>query len=233
MSRVAVVIVDLQRDFLDQASSSPVARWEKTYCVPSVHRLVSFARAQGWQVIHVGTKHRSMDSLPHHHRVRGDSLYCLENTPGSEFVVKVEQGDIDLYKTWYSAFDTTLDDHVEAGDTVIWAGVTTDCCIQASAFDADRREINSVIPIQAVSASSCEMFTASLTALAKSVATIVDIDAVLASGNISECAIEIAEVGGRAEEWFKGQEALLSNADSSTSLIDILRRLGVSVLDTD
>jgi nicotinamidase-related amidase len=225
MSRVAVVVVDLQRDFLDEELQSPSARWAKAFCVAGVAQLLSFARSQGWQIIHIGTQHQSEASLPFLHRVRGDAPYCLEGTPGSEFVVSPEQGEICLYKTWYSAFDANLDEYVSAGDTIVWAGVSTDCCIQASAFDADRREIRSVIPIQAVSASSCRSFSASLTALGKSVASVVGMDALLAGENITDPAIEVADIGAAAEEWFKGQEARMGTPASDTGLGDVLKRL--------
>jgi len=225
MSPVALVVVDLQRDFLDQALDSPLARWEKAYCVPSVRSLLDFARGEGWQVVHVGTRHESAESLPYLHRLRGDALYCSAGTPGSEFVVEPEQDDECLYKTWYSAFDANLDAFVSAGDTIVWAGVSTDCCIQASAFDADRREIRNVIPVQAVSASSCGLFSASLTGLGKSVADIIRIETLLAGEGIGDSAIDIADIGLQAENWFNGQSALLGSPEIGTSLGDVLLRL--------
>jgi len=95
MSRVAVVVVDLQRDFLDPTLPSPFARWEKAYCVPGVRRLLTFARRQDWRVAHVGTRHHSQASLPFHHRTRGDPPYCLVNTPGAEFVVELLADTLD------------------------------------------------------------------------------------------------------------------------------------------
>lgn len=220
-----MVVVDLQRDFLDESLQSPFARWEKAYCVPSVNRLLSHARGQGWRIVHVGTRHRSVETLPFLHHLRGDAPYCLEGSPGCEFVVSPEEDDICLYKHWYSAFDASLDDHVSAGDTVVWAGVSTDCCIQASAFDADRRQLRSVVPIEAVSASSCESFSASLTGLGKSVATIVSINTLLAGMDMADSNTQISDVGERAEEWFKGQQERLGTPEPGTELSVILQRL--------
>ena len=179
------------------------ARWEKAFCVPSVQRLLAFAHDQEWQVIHVGTQHRSADSLPYLHRIRGRILYCLEQGYCCDFVVNPEPGVVTLYKNWYSAFETNLKDYVSEDDIVLWAGVSTDCCIQASAFDADRSELRSIIPIEAVSASTSELFSASLVGLGKSVATIVSVDAVLAGANLRDPAIRIEDIEIQAETWFR------------------------------
>jgi len=140
--------------------------------------------------------------------------------------IEPEQRDIVLYKTWYSAFQANLRDSIQGVDTVVWAGVSTDCCILASAFDADRLELHSVIPIEAVSASSCEVFSASLTALGKSVATVVSVDAILAGQDISDPEIAVVDIPGQAEKWFKGQEARLSAVGSGSSLSEVLQLLG-------
>ena len=227
MSGVAVVVVDLQRDFLDERTGSPSAHWEKAYCVPSVNRLLTFARDQQWRVVHVGTRHRSKESLPYLHRIRGDPPYCLEGTAGLEFVVTPEADDVGLYKTWYSAFETDLDEQIADIDTIVWAGVSTDCCIQASAFDADRRGLRSIIPFQTVSASSRELYSASLAGLGKSVATIANLDALIEGADLQNPTIQIDDIVGDAEMWFNSQKERVGDVGDNTSLSQVLHQLGI------
>src|SRR4051794_2857387 len=102
-SRVAVVIVDVQHDFLDETSAR-VASWEKAFCVPGIERLLEFARESGWLVVHVGTEHKDATTLPLHQQRRELELYCEAGSEGCEFVIPVPDGEEKLYKTWYSAF---------------------------------------------------------------------------------------------------------------------------------
>ena len=224
MSEVTVVLVDVQRDFLDPESSE-VGAWKKAFCVPGIQQLLAFARGEGWQIVHVGTKHESVATLPLHQRARNIPLYCQVGTLGCEFVVQPAPADKVAFKTWYSALESSLTDVLPTEGTIVWAGVATNCCIQQSAFDADRRGLLNVIPIQAVSASSSEGFSASLTALGKSAAAVVDIDDILASKNLEEIAIEIDQIGGRADQWFSDQEHRLGDS-SGLDLDEALRRLG-------
>ncbi len=224
MSDVTVVVVDVQRDFLDPESSQ-VGAWEKAFCVPAVQRLVAFGRGQGWRIVHVGTKHESSATLPLRQRDRKIGLYCEAGTTGCEFVVQPDPADDVAFKTWYSALESPLAELLPSGGTVVWAGVATDCCIQQSAFDADRRGLRNVIPIESVSASSPEGFSASLTALGKSAAAVVDIDDILAGKEFAESAIEIEDIGGRAEQWFSQQDKLLGDP-SGLDLGEVLARLG-------
>lgn len=224
MSSIAVVVVDLQYDFLDQSSLSPSAHWEKAFCVPSVQRLLAYARAQGWQVVHVGTMHDSTETLPFHHRIRNDQLYCEKGTRGSDFVIAVDEIDVAVFKKWYSVFESAFEASISGVDTIVWAGVATDCCIQASVFDADRRGIRNIVPFQAVSASSCDSFCASLAALGKSVASIVDLEDVMAGKGLTDPGIEVSNVNERAAEWFRAQQARLDLA-GAVNLEEVLQQL--------
>lgn len=218
------MLVDLQRDFLDP-DSSEVGAWEKAFCVPGIQRLVAFARDQDWQIFHVGTRHESSATLPHHQRVRSIPLYCQAGTPGCEFVVAPNPADGVAHKTWYSALDSPLSEALPDEGMIVWAGVATNCCIQQSAFDADRRGLRNVIPIQAVSASSTEEFSASLVALGKSAATVVELNDLLAGGDFAASAIEIDRIGESARHWFTDQMNRLGDP-TGLGLNDVLARLG-------
>jgi biuret amidohydrolase len=231
VSTFVLVIVDVQRDFLDPTMASSVGSWPKAFCVPGIQRLVRHARASGWQVIHVGTMHQGINSLPAHQRRRGLAVYCSAGSPGGEFVVEPEPGDTVLYKKWYSAFESELADHLDHPTAIVWTGVATDCCIQQSAFDADRRGIRSLVPIQAVSASSRETFVASLATLAKSAAEVVDLDDLLRNDPLTSTPLESDEIKRIARAWFDREEAVIA-ASEPTGLNDLLNRLTASSDDT-
>jgi nicotinamidase-related amidase len=218
------VLVDVQRDFLDPTTAPGVGSWEKAFCVPGIKRLLDHARSQGWRVVHVGTKHQGADTLPDHHRRRGISVYCEEGTPGSDFALEPGEGEIVVFKTWYSAFASDLDLHLRDVSTVIWAGVATDCCIQQSAFDADRRGLHSIIPVQAVSASTSDAFIASLKALAKSAASVVDLRDVAHGDDLPEAGLDLGAIEELAGAWFAERKSQLGDVTGLT-LDDALNRL--------
>jgi nicotinamidase-related amidase len=224
VTQIAVVLVDIQRDFLDPTARPGVGSWEKAFCVPGVERLVRHAREQGWKVVHVGTKHQSAETLPSHHRRRGIDVYCAEGSDGWEFVIPPEPNEEVVFKTWYSAFEPALSESLGEVPTIIWGGVATDCCIQQSAFDADRRGIHSLVPIEAVSASSVEAFAVSLSALAKSAATIVDLASLVDRDEVPEGGLDPQAVDQRSRAWFVEQQSRLGHTEGA-SLEDVLARL--------
>lgn len=222
MANTALVIVDVQRDFLDPTMAPRVGSWEKAFCVPGIHRLISHAHTKAWPVIHVGTRHQSTDTLPLHQQRREVGTYCIGGSLGCEFVVRPQGDEPVLYKRWYSAFESELREHLADCAEVVWAGVATDCCIQQSAFDADRFGIRSIIPIQAVSASSCEAFTASLTALSKSAADVVELNELLGG---AETVLEPASIEQAASGWYRDQQSRIADATYGglDSVLDRLR----------
>lgn len=222
MSHVALVVVDVQKDFLDPTSAD-VGSWKKAFCVSGIRQLLGFARERGWQVIHVGTRHDGSASLPAHQKRRGLDPYCASGPPGDDFVVSPGADDIILFKQWYSAFDADLEQHLDGIETVVWAGVATDCCIHQSAFDGDRRDLRNLIPIQAVSASDRSAFVASLLGLSKSAAEIVDLNE-LVLGNIN--ALDRKAIEEIADRWFDDQESRLHSRGSDHDQLDrVLERL--------
>jgi nicotinamidase-related amidase len=224
VNKVAVIVVDVQRDFLDPTSAR-VGSFEKAFCVPGVEQLLAFARDQGWQVIHVGTEHRQSESLPAHQRERGIGLYCEEGAPGAKFVVGPVGDEPSLIKRWYSAFEAEgFEEHVDRDTRIVWAGVATDCCIQQSAFDADRRGIHSIVPYQAVSASKRSAFIESLKGMAKSASFVVDLADVTSGAGVDAQHLEEEEIDARAGAWYDDQVARRGETEQA-DLDEILSRL--------
>ena len=223
MQATALVIIDVQRDFLDP-NASQVGSWAKAFCVPGIRRLLAAGREREWRIIHVGTQHDGIDTLPMHQQRRGVPPYCEKGSSGGDFVITPSADEIVLYKRWYSAFDAGLDDHLDGVENVIWTGVASDCCIYQSAFDGDRRGLRNIVPFQAVSASKSEAFTASLVGLAKSAADVVEIDELLGRTTLHEAGLDPQTIEDLATEWFALQGARIASgqANDLSAVLDLL-----------
>lgn len=139
MSRRALLLVDLQRDFLDEPALTPPA----PVLVERVGALVARCRDAGVRVVHVRTVAGRDGSGRMPHWVRGGDDRCIEGTPGAgpPDAIEATPGEPVYHKTFYSAFDAAgLDDALRAReiDTLLVAGVHTHACIQATVLDAYR-----------------------------------------------------------------------------------------------
>jgi nicotinamidase-related amidase len=213
VNSVAVVIIDVQRDFLDPATPARVGSQRKAFCLPGIQKLLTHARNKKWPVYHIGTCHKDRETLPFHYQRSGGALYCAENTPGCNFMVTPLENETVLFKTSYSAFfGTTLQKELSSAATcIIWGGVAVDCCIQQSVFEADRLEFRNIVPIQAVSASSREAFVAGLLSLGKSAADILELDDIIDESSGIGHSLSKEEIGLSASSWFTNNESDLTD----------------------
>lgn len=225
VDEVVVVVVDVQRDFLDANSAPGLGSWEKAFCVPGVERLLDYARSSDWRVIHVGTKHCERATLPLHHRESGEDLYCATGTAGCDFVVEPRGDETVMFKHWYSAFDAALLPYVTKARAIVWAGVASDCCIQQSAFEADRLQLRSIVPYQAVSASRRPAFIGSLVGMAKSVCNVVDLDDLVDCAGSEAPALSVVDIEERSRAWYDEQLSRLGDEREQRTLVEVLQRL--------
>lgn len=228
MSEIAVIAVDVQFDFLDATKSPLAGAGRKAFCVPGIRKLLAYAEAEGWSVIHVKTVHEGPQTLPKHLSRFHTEVYCLDGAPGTEFVIPPAECDQVVSKRYYSAFrETDLEHRLQSVgiERVLFCGVATDCCILHSAFDADYFGFRGYVPLQAVSASTASGFSAGLASIAKSAAQVVDLEDLLKGMEFSEAAIPVENVGERASSWFEKQEAKvahLRDPRSLDALLDVL-----------
>jgi len=100
----------------------------------------------------------------------GDPLLCREGSKGAEFIsVTPLPGEPIFSKSRYSAFaGTGLDDHLKAlrRDTLVIAGLTTECCVDFTARDAFERDYRVFIASDAVAAYAQDLHDGALKALA-------------------------------------------------------------------
>ncbi|HEX6727050.1 MAG TPA: isochorismatase family cysteine hydrolase, partial [Nitrospira sp.] len=158
-SRVALVIIDMQRDFVERggfgaALGNQVERLQQI--VPTVAKLLKTFRELGLPVIHTREGHRpDLSDCPPAKRRRGDSNLRIGDPgpmgrilvlgePGNDIVpeLRPETDELVIDKPGKGAFyATTLQERLKKlGIThLIFTGVTTEVCVQTSMREANDR----------------------------------------------------------------------------------------------
>ena len=149
-ARTALVVIDMQNDFVEQGGSLVVPDAEAT--IPAIRRLLELARLNRMRVIYgQDTHHRGdpeWEMWPEH---------CLEGSWGWEIIAELAPGvdDTVLRKVRYDAFFGTSLDHllrVWGVDTLIICGTVANIGVQYTAASAALRWYHVVIPRDAISA---------------------------------------------------------------------------------
>lgn len=109
-------------------------------------------------------------------RGKDEADLCVEGTHGADFIGPQPQaGDAIVSKTHFSAFARTgLADqlHARGIDTLVLAGLTTECCVASSAWDAFERDFHIFIASDACAAYEAALHDGALRALEMSGATV-------------------------------------------------------------
>ena len=138
--RPALLLVDVQLDFLGHPSLAPPA----SELVACLKRVVAGFRACGVPVVHVHTlvSRDGADRMPHH--ADSETWRCLEGTPGAAPPPGLEplRGEPVFSKSYFGAFsNAALEPHLRAAgvDTVVLGGVHLHACVRQSAIEAYQR----------------------------------------------------------------------------------------------
>lgn len=166
-ARVALLLIDMQVDF--GAPDGAMARQGRDVtsaqaAMAKAVILAEAARAGGVPVVFVRLLARPEEGL------------CVEGTRGADFIGPLPQpGDMIISKSRFSAFTGTgLAEQlrVQGIDTVVLAGLTTECCIQASAWAAFELDFRVVLAVDACAAYEDDLHRHALKALELSGATL-------------------------------------------------------------
>ena len=183
-NRTAVIVIDCQVDF--GASDGKMARRGTDMTAPQAALakavgLVDAARNAGVTIVfvrllaHPGGENRIAREAKARRQDDAPDL-CVEGTPGADFIGPPPQaGDIIVSKTHFSAFARTgLADQLHAlgVDTLVLAGLTTECCVASSAWDGFEHDFHILIAEDACAAYEPELHSHALKALALSGATV-------------------------------------------------------------
>jgi len=188
----ALVVIDVQAGFGDPALMGPDTTEEmKQDYAAAIDRcieLVDIARAAGLRVIWVGggaadqlepwrslfwLKGRDKDPA-----FDGFHLTDRNEYSGSFYRVRPAEGETIIYKGRYSAFHGSNIDEVlkEAGITwIITCGLTTECCVGSTTWDAFQRGYRVVVAGDAAACYSRAVHEATLNAMAHNVALVVPV----------------------------------------------------------
>ncbi|APH73992.1 cysteine hydrolase family protein [Aquibium oceanicum] len=156
---VALVVIDMQRDFIEPGGFGAVLGNDVSRllpAIPAVARLLELFRARGWPVIHTREAHRpDLSDCPPAKRLRGApglrigddgamGRILIAGEPGNQIVPELApvKGEIEIDKPGKGMFWATgLHERLqEMGITqLVFAGVTTEVCVQTSMREANDR----------------------------------------------------------------------------------------------
>jgi Amidases related to nicotinamidase len=199
-SRTAVLIIDMQVDFAAPDGSCALGGCDMS-AVPAAlaaaERLAGAARKVGALVVfpRLWTE-PATDSLVWKERrrragqEREDARYpCRAGSYGAEFYGPLPQeGDLIVSKTKYSAFFGTELDALLAKrsiDTLVFAGLTTECCVDSSVRDACHLDYHIFIAADACAAYDEEMHRQSLAVLELNCGILTDVASVEAAWRLA------------------------------------------------
>jgi ureidoacrylate peracid hydrolase len=184
--RTALLVIDCQVDF--GATDGEMARRGADMAAPQAalekaRVLVEAARSAGVAVVFVRliTNPAAESHVIREARARqgedGPDL-CVEGTHGADFVgPQPLPGEAIISKNRYSAFSHTgLGEQLHAGgvDTLVLAGLTTECCVASSAWDGFEQDFHVFIAADACAAYEKDLHSHALKALASSGAVVSD-----------------------------------------------------------
>lgn len=157
--RTALVVIDMQRDFIEpggfgEALGNDVSRLAAI--VPTVADLIGLFREQGWPIVHTREAHLpDLSDCPPAKRARGSApvrigdpgpmgRLLVRGEPGNQILPALEPrpGEIVIDKPGKGAFYATgLGDILkDLGVThLVFAGVTTEVCVQTTMREANDR----------------------------------------------------------------------------------------------
>ena len=175
-SRTAVVVIDMQVDFAspEGALGAYADMGGVQPAVTAAERLVESARTVGVPVVFVGLfTSADTDSSAWRERMRrrggdpdGESALCRTGEVGSDFYgPQPLPGELVVRKTRYSGFGgTDLHDRLKAlgVDTLVVAGVTTECCVDSTVRDAFSLDYHVFVAADACAAYEADLHAASL-----------------------------------------------------------------------
>ena len=192
-SRTALVIIDVQEDFL--SPEGPAGEWGVDFGLlepplARIEALIPAARAAGVVPVFVRVVTRpETDStaltLLHRRKGRPDGsvALCRAGTKGADYYrIRPAAGDIEIEKALYSSFvGTDLDAQLRARgiDTLVVTGFTTDCCVDCTVRDAFHLDYHVFVASDACAAYDAELHDATLKGLAQNCAILVTADEVI------------------------------------------------------
>jgi nicotinamidase-related amidase len=180
----ALVVIDVQGDFAAPHGAMGYAGVDMSDVEPTIdriERLIVAARQAGATLVfaRVVTRPETDSEALKRLYIRkgyGDDAVaiCRADTPGADYYrVAPEVGDIEIEKPLFSSFvGTDLDVQLKAKgvQTLVFTGLTTDCCVDCTVRDAFHRNYHCFIVDDGCSAYDSSVHAAAMLGLTKNVA---------------------------------------------------------------
>jgi nicotinamidase-related amidase len=156
-AHTALVVIDMQRDFVEPGGFGETLGNDLTpvaAIVPSVAALIALFRDKKWPILHTRESHRpDLSDCPPAKRLRGNpSLRIGDEGPMGRILVRGEKGNAIVEACAPKAGELVIDkpgmfyatdaaDLLKAKDVthLVFAGVTTEVCVQTSMREANDR----------------------------------------------------------------------------------------------
>jgi nicotinamidase-related amidase len=141
LTRTAVIIIDMQLDFVGEAAVIPCKGSENI--IPNIKKLTDFCHRNRIPVIYTQEAHRA-NYIDFGRELDGDEpVHCLEGSRGIEIIPELAPASRDyvIMKRRYSGFFQTDLQILLSGlkvDTLVITGAATDVCVRATATDAQQ-----------------------------------------------------------------------------------------------
>jgi biuret amidohydrolase len=168
-NEIALIVIDMQRDFVEPGGFGASLGNDVSLLraiIPTTARLIAGFRARGLPVIHTRECHRpDLSDLPDSKRNRGaPSLrigdpgpmgrVLIAGEPGADIVPELAPlpGELVIDKPGKGAFyATSLGDHLTAKGIrqLVFAGVTTEVCVQTTMREANDRGYDCILATDA------------------------------------------------------------------------------------
>ena len=190
--RTALLLVDMQVDFAAPDGAMARAGHDVTAAQAALQKarmLAEAARAASVPCLFARLITRDETGLLQEWKKRrgaeDEAPLCKEGTQGADFVGPAPHpGEAVFTKRRYDAFvGTNLDAHLRGlkRDTLVIAGLTTECCVESTARDAFERDYHVFIAKDAAAAYTPELHKAALKALELNCAILAGTDEILAA----------------------------------------------------
>ncbi|MEP4102506.1 isochorismatase family cysteine hydrolase [Paraglaciecola sp.] len=188
-SRTALCIIDIQQDFASPdglLGQFGLNMDSVQTAIANCQKIVSAARKANVPIYFIGLKTAKETDSPAWKKWMSrqgrdpeiESAICRVGTKGSDFFkVLPEPSDSVVYKTRYSAFHgTEFDKQLDQKniDTLVFCGVTTECCVESSVRDAFHLDYHAIVATDACAAYERQVHDASLSAMAINFALLSD-----------------------------------------------------------
>ena len=167
-SRTAVLVIDMQRDFLDQGA--PIATPGGLDLIPRINRLIARARVFGMPVIFTQEMHRA-DKSDFGIELEFEPPHCLEGTPGMDLAKELDVAPSDYRIVNKRRYDAFLGTDLETLlrnlriENLLVTGVCTDICVTSTVQHARNLDFRCFIIRDCVAGTSVERHEAALLCL--------------------------------------------------------------------